>query len=53
MGGETQAGMFLCIDCRDMFTARTGTVRSAPQIPLHKWILAIHLCRQQEGHVSA
>jgi hypothetical protein len=26
MGGEAQAGMFLCNDCRDKFTVRTGTI---------------------------
>jgi transposase-like protein len=26
MEGETQAGMFLCNDCRDKFTVRTGSV---------------------------
>ena len=26
MGGKTQAGMFLCNDCRDKFTVRTGSV---------------------------
>ena len=37
MGGKTQAGMFLCNDCRDKFTVRTGTrdgafPRSAAQV---------------------
>ncbi len=26
MEGKTQAGMFLCNDCRDKFTVRTGSV---------------------------
>ena len=51
MGGETQAGMFHCNDCRDKFTARTGTVMERTHIPVHKWLLAMHLyIGQQEGH---
>ncbi len=26
MAGKTQAGYFICRDCRDKFTVRTGTV---------------------------
>ena len=36
MAGKTQAGMFLCRDCRDRFTCRTGTVMERSHIPLHK-----------------
>src|ERR1700730_6656145 len=43
MGGKTQAGMFLCNDCRDKFTVRTGTIFERSHIPLHKWLLATHL----------
>jgi transposase-like protein len=43
MGGKTQAGMFLCNDCREKFTCRTGTVMERSHIPIHKWLLAIHL----------
>jgi transposase-like protein len=51
MGGKTQAGMFLCNDCRDKFTCRTGTVMERSHIPLHKWLLAIHLmCSSKKGY---
>src|SRR5215203_3033880 len=43
MDGKTQAGYFLCNDCRDKFTCRTGTVMERSHIPVHKWLLAIHL----------
>jgi transposase-like protein len=39
MGGETQAGMFMCNGCRGKFTVRTGTIfeagpkRSSPSMP--------------------
>ena len=53
MGGKTQAGMFLCNDCRDKFTARTGTVMERSHIPLHKWLLATHLLSASKKGMSA
>src|SRR6202161_3614177 len=53
MGGETQAGMFLCNDCRDKFTCRTGTVMARSHIPVHKWLLAIHLLTASKKGMSA
>jgi transposase-like protein len=53
MGGETQAGYFLCNDCRDKFTARTGTVMERSHIPVHKWLLAIHLLNSSKKGMSA
>jgi hypothetical protein len=41
MGGKTQAGMFLCNDCRDS------------HIPLDKWLLATHLMAASKKSVSA
>jgi transposase-like protein len=50
MAGKTQAGMFLCNDCREKFTCRTGTVMERSHIPLHKWLLATHLmCASKKG----
>lgn len=53
MGGNTQAGMFLCRDCRDKFTCRTGTVMERSHIPLHKWLLALHLMASSKKGISA
>jgi transposase-like protein len=53
MGGETQAGMFQCNDCRDKFTPRTGTVMERSHIPVHKWLLAIHLLNSSKKGMSA
>ena len=53
MSGKTQAGMFLCNDCREKFTARTGTVMERSHIPIHKWLLAIHLLNCGKNGVSA
>ena len=53
MAGETQAGMFLCNDCRDKFTVRTGSVFERSHIPLHKWLLATHLMAASKKGISA
>ena len=53
MGGKTQAGMFLCNDCRDKFTVRTGSVMERSHVPLHKWLLATHLLASSKKRISA
>lgn len=53
MAGKTQAGYFLCNDCRDKFTCRTGTVMERSHIPVHKWLLAIHLLTSSKKGMSA
>jgi hypothetical protein len=53
MAGETQAGYFLCNDCRDKFTARVGSVMERSHIPVHKWLLAMHLMAASKKGVSS
>ena len=53
MAGKTQNGMFLCNDCRDKFTCRTGSIFERSHIPLHKWLLATHLMAASKKGVSA
>jgi transposase-like protein len=53
MAGKTQAGYWLCNDCRDKFTARTGSVMERSHIPVHKWLLAIHLLNSSKKGMSA
>ncbi|MGI8569058.1 MAG: IS1595 family transposase [Methylocella sp.] len=53
MAGKTQAGMFLCNECREKFTCRTGTVFERSHIPLHKWLLATHLMAASKKGMSA
>ena len=53
MAGITQAGMFLCNNCRDKFTVRTGTVFERSHIALHKWLLAMHLMAASKKGISA
>jgi transposase-like protein len=53
MAGKTQAGMFLCNDCRDKFTARVGSVMERSHVPVHKWLFAIHLLTSSKKGMSA
>ena len=53
MGGKTQAGMFLCNDCRDKFSARVGSVMERSHIPVHKWLMAMHLMAASKKGMSA
>jgi transposase-like protein len=53
MGGKTQAGYFLCNDCREKFTARVGSVMERSHIPIHKWLLAMHLMAASKKGMSA
>jgi len=53
MKGKTQAGYWLCNDCRDKFTCRTKTVMERSHIPVHKWLLAIHLMSASKKGMSA
>lgn len=53
MGGKTQAGYWLCNDCRDKFTVRTGTVMERSHVPIHKWLLATHIMAASKKGMSA
>jgi transposase-like protein len=53
MGGKTQVGYYQCNDCRDKFTCRTGTAMERSHIPVHKWLLAIHLMSASKKGMSA
>jgi transposase-like protein len=53
LGGKTQRGMFQCNSCRDKFTARVGTVMERSHVPVHKWLLAIHLLTSSKKGMSA
>lgn len=53
MEGATQSGMFLCNDCRDKFTVRTGTLMERSHVPLHKWLLATHIMSASKKGMSA
>lgn len=46
----TPAGVYKCKACRKKFTVKVGTIFEDSHIPLHKWLLAIHLmCASKKG----
>jgi transposase-like protein len=52
-GTHGRKGLYQCRGCRKQFTVTIGTIFESSKIPLHKWLLAIHLmCGEKKG-VSA
>jgi transposase-like protein len=49
-GGAHRAGVVQCNACRKQFTVTIGTVMERSKVPLHKWVLAMHLlCASKKG----
>jgi transposase-like protein len=47
---HVRAGVWKCGACRKQFTVRVGTIFEDSHIPLHKWLMAIHLlCASKKG----
>ena len=43
-------GVYKCRECREQFTVTIGTIFEDSKVPLHKWLLAIHLlCASKKG----
>lgn len=50
---KLRKGVYKCGGCRKQFTVTVGTVFEDSHIPLHKWLLAIHLMCSSKKGVSA
>lgn len=49
-GESTRPGLLFCGDCRSQFTVTVGTLFERSKVPLHKWVLAVHLiCSSKKG----
>ncbi len=46
-------GVYKCRDCRKQFTARVGTIFEDSKIPMHKWLMAIHLMSAAKNGISS
>ena len=44
---------YRCSDCRSHFSIKTGTLLEYTQLPLRKWVYAIHLHRTSLKGVSS
>jgi transposase-like protein len=54
-GAKHRPGLYQCneTECREQFTVTVGTVMERSKIPLHKWLLAIHLLGSSKKGMSA
>ena len=52
-GKSHRAGLYKCKACEKPFTATIGTVYENSKVPMHKWLLAIHLMCSSEKGISA
>jgi transposase-like protein len=50
---KTQKGVWKCRGCGKQFTVTVGTIFEDSHIPLHKWLLAIHLLTSSKKGMSA
>ena len=54
LGGKSaEKGLLKCRDCKGQFTVRVGTIFEDSPIPLHKWVLALHLMGSSKKGISA
>jgi transposase-like protein len=50
---KMRLGVWKCSGCRKQFTVKVGTIFEDSHIPLHKWLLVIHLlCASKKGMSS-
>jgi transposase-like protein len=52
-GKKQRAGLYECKGCAEQFTVTVGTVCERSHIPLHKWVLALHLIMSSKKGMSA
>ncbi len=52
-GSKTRKGLWKCSGCRKQFTVTVKTIFEDSHIPLHKWLLAIHLMCSSKKGISA
>jgi transposase-like protein len=52
-GASCRPGLLFCGQCRKQYTVTVGTIFERSRIPLHKWVLAVHLlCASKKGMSS-
>lgn len=52
-GKSMGKGWYYCSDCQRKFTVRVGTLYERSHVPLHKWVMAMHLMAASKKGVSA
>jgi len=52
-GKAHRPGLYKCAECRKQYSVTVGTLFERSHIPLHKWLLCVHLlCASKKGHSS-
>jgi transposase-like protein len=52
-GEKHRAGLLECRSCRKQFSVTVGTLFERSHVPLHKWVLAVHLLTASKKGMSA
>jgi len=52
-GKAHRTGLYQCAECREQFTVQVGTVMERSKVPLHKWVLSMHLMGASKKGMSA
>lgn len=52
-GKSARPGLWFCAACRKQFTVTVGTLFERSKVPLHKWLLAVHLLCSSKKGISA
>lgn len=52
-GKAHRTGLYQCGECREQFTVQVGTVMERSKVPLHKWVLSMHLMGASKKGMSA
>jgi transposase-like protein len=52
-GKSHRPGLYQCAECREQFTVTVGSVMERSKIPLHKWVMAMHLLGSSKKGMSA
>lgn len=51
--GVRKGGFYRCNACLFDFTVRTGTILERSKVPLHKWLVALHIFVSRGGRVNS
>jgi transposase-like protein len=52
-GKSARPGLWFCNACRKQFSVTVGTLFERSKVPLHKWLLAVHLLTSSKKGMSA
>jgi len=52
-GKSARPGLWFCGACRKQFSVTVGTVFERSKVPLHKWLLAVHMLTSSKKGMSA